>query len=200
MVVRRWSGDPHGGDRRRARRGRRARARRRARRVPARRAAGRPAARLGGGDRHDAAARPRPVRGVPPLPRHELASAAAPRASWPRVAQRAATSRVNVLLALREDALASLDRFKGRVPHLFDNYLRLAHLDARRGARGDRAGRSSSGTADHPRRPGGRRAGARRDGARRGHDRPRSRWAARAAGAAGGRRRRVSRRRSCSSC
>jgi WD40 repeat protein len=35
----------------------------------------------------------------------------------------------NVLLGLREDALASLDRFKGRVPHLFDNYLRLAHLD-----------------------------------------------------------------------
>ena len=36
---------------------------------------------------------------------------------------------VNVLLGLREDALASLDRFKGRVPYLFDNYLRLAHLD-----------------------------------------------------------------------
>ena len=36
----------------------------------------------------------------------------------------------NFLLGLREDALASLDRFKGRVPYLFDNYLRLAHLDA----------------------------------------------------------------------
>jgi Novel STAND NTPase 1 len=35
---------------------------------------------------------------------------------------------VHVLLSIREDALASLDRFKGRVPHLFDNYLRLAHL------------------------------------------------------------------------
>lgn len=35
---------------------------------------------------------------------------------------------VNVLLSIREDALASLDRFEGRVPHLFDNYLRLAHL------------------------------------------------------------------------
>jgi WD40 repeat protein len=35
---------------------------------------------------------------------------------------------VNVLLSLREDALAGLDRFEGRVPHLFDNYLRLAHL------------------------------------------------------------------------
>jgi WD40 repeat protein len=35
---------------------------------------------------------------------------------------------VHVLLSIREDALASLDRFKGRVPHLFDNYLRLVHL------------------------------------------------------------------------
>ena len=35
---------------------------------------------------------------------------------------------VHVLLSIREDALAGLDRFKGRVPHLFDNYLRLAHL------------------------------------------------------------------------
>ncbi|HEY8718861.1 hypothetical protein [Pengzhenrongella sp.] len=36
---------------------------------------------------------------------------------------------VNVLLSIREDALAGLDRFKGRIPHLFDNYLRLAPLD-----------------------------------------------------------------------
>ena len=35
---------------------------------------------------------------------------------------------VHVLLSMREDALAGLDRFKGRVPHLFNNYLRLAHL------------------------------------------------------------------------
>jgi hypothetical protein len=35
---------------------------------------------------------------------------------------------VHVLLSIREDALADLVRFKGRVPHLFDNYLRLAHL------------------------------------------------------------------------
>jgi WD40 repeat protein len=43
---------------------------------------------------------------------------------------------VHVLLAIREDALASLDRFKGRVPRLFGNYLRLAHLsrDAARAA------------------------------------------------------------------
>jgi hypothetical protein len=37
--------------------------------------------------------------------------------------------RVNFLVAIREDALAKLDRFKGRIPNLFDNYLRLEHLD-----------------------------------------------------------------------
>jgi WD40 repeat protein len=35
----------------------------------------------------------------------------------------------NFLISIREDAIARLDRFKGLVPHLFDNYLRLAHLD-----------------------------------------------------------------------
>ncbi len=39
--------------------------------------------------------------------------------------------RVRVLLSLRDDALAKLDRFKGRIPHLFSNYLRLDHLDRR---------------------------------------------------------------------
>lgn len=37
--------------------------------------------------------------------------------------------RVNFLIAIREDALAKLDRFKGRIPRLFDNYLRINHLD-----------------------------------------------------------------------
>ena len=37
--------------------------------------------------------------------------------------------RANFLIALREDALAGLDRFKGRIPRLLDNYLRLRHLD-----------------------------------------------------------------------
>lgn len=37
---------------------------------------------------------------------------------------------VHILLAVREDALAGLDRFKGRIPQLFGNYLRLAHLGA----------------------------------------------------------------------
>ena len=36
---------------------------------------------------------------------------------------------VNVLLSLREDALGRLDRFKGRIPGLYDNYVRLEHLD-----------------------------------------------------------------------
>lgn len=36
---------------------------------------------------------------------------------------------VNFLVAIREDALAHLDAFKGRIPHLFQNYLRVKHLD-----------------------------------------------------------------------
>src|SRR4030095_8062416 len=36
---------------------------------------------------------------------------------------------VNFLVSIREDALAKLDRFKGRIPRLFDNYLRVDHLD-----------------------------------------------------------------------
>ena len=40
-----------------------------------------------------------------------------------------ARSRVNVLLSLREDALAALDRLKGAIPNLFGNVLRLDRLD-----------------------------------------------------------------------
>jgi WD40 repeat protein len=36
--------------------------------------------------------------------------------------------RVNFLLSLREDAIARLDRFKGKIPNLFENYLRIEHL------------------------------------------------------------------------
>jgi WD40 repeat protein len=39
--------------------------------------------------------------------------------------------RVRVLLSVRDDALSKLDRFKGRIPNLFANYLRLDHLDRR---------------------------------------------------------------------
>jgi WD40 repeat protein len=37
--------------------------------------------------------------------------------------------RVNVLLAVRDDALAELDEFTGRIPELFGNLLRLDRLD-----------------------------------------------------------------------
>ena len=35
---------------------------------------------------------------------------------------------VNFLISIREDAVAKLDRFKGRIPDLFTNYLRVEHL------------------------------------------------------------------------
>ncbi len=47
---------------------------------------------------------------------------------FPRVVNRP-DLQVNFLIGIREDALARLDRFKGRVPDLFANYLRLEHLD-----------------------------------------------------------------------
>jgi tetratricopeptide (TPR) repeat protein len=36
---------------------------------------------------------------------------------------------VNFLISIREDSLAKLDRFEGRIPGLFDNYFRIEHLD-----------------------------------------------------------------------
>jgi WD40 repeat protein len=47
---------------------------------------------------------------------------------FPRAVNRA-DLRVSFLIAIREDALAKLDRFKGHLPNLFDNYLRTRHLD-----------------------------------------------------------------------
>ena len=41
--------------------------------------------------------------------------------------------RVNVLLALRDDALAELDEFAGRIPELFSNLIRLDRLDREAG-------------------------------------------------------------------
>jgi WD40 repeat protein len=41
--------------------------------------------------------------------------------------------RVNVLISLREDSLAKLDRFTGRIPSLFSNTLRLDRLDRQSG-------------------------------------------------------------------
>jgi hypothetical protein len=46
---------------------------------------------------------------------------------FPRLVNRQGL-RVNFLVAIREDAVARLDRFKGRIPNLFENYLRLQHL------------------------------------------------------------------------
>jgi WD40 repeat protein len=43
--------------------------------------------------------------------------------------------RANILLSIREDALARLDVFKGRIPYLFDNYLRIDRLDLEAGER-----------------------------------------------------------------
>ncbi len=37
--------------------------------------------------------------------------------------------RVNFLISIREDSLANLDRLKGRIPKLFDNLVRVEHLD-----------------------------------------------------------------------
>lgn len=36
---------------------------------------------------------------------------------------------VSFMISIREDALAKLNRFEGRIPNLFDNYLRVEHLD-----------------------------------------------------------------------
>jgi hypothetical protein len=35
---------------------------------------------------------------------------------------------ISFLISIREDTLAKLDRFEGRIPRLFDNYLRIDHL------------------------------------------------------------------------
>ena len=40
-----------------------------------------------------------------------------------------ADAPVSFLIAIREDSLAKLDRFEGRIPTLFENYLRIEHLD-----------------------------------------------------------------------
>jgi WD40 repeat protein len=45
----------------------------------------------------------------------------------------AGAARVNVLLSLREDALAKLDRFKASIPGILDNYLRLDRLSRESG-------------------------------------------------------------------
>jgi WD40 repeat protein len=43
--------------------------------------------------------------------------------------------RLNVLISLREDAWSQLDRFKGTIPNLFANYVRVPYLDREAGRR-----------------------------------------------------------------
>ena len=104
----------------RARRGDRLRRRHRVERHAAREAR----RRLGGRGRRRLP-HPRPVRGVLPLPRARRAFADELAASC----SASPSLRANFLLGIREDALAKLDAFKGRIPNLFANYLRLDHLD-----------------------------------------------------------------------
>ena len=47
---------------------------------------------------------------------------------FPRVVNRS-DLRVSFLVSMREDSIAKLDFFKGRIPNLFDNYLRIDHLE-----------------------------------------------------------------------
>lgn len=47
---------------------------------------------------------------------------------FPRVVT-AFEARVHFLVSIREDAVAKLDVFEGRIPTLFDNYIRIDHLD-----------------------------------------------------------------------
>ncbi len=48
-------------------------------------------------------------------------------AEFPQAVNRAEL-RANFLLSIRDDSLARLDRFKGRIPNLFDNRLQIDHL------------------------------------------------------------------------
>ena len=121
-------------------------------------------------------------------------------AEFPRIVNDP-TCAVNFLLSIREDAWAKLDRFEGRIPALFANYVRVEHLDR------EAAREAIEGPIEvEPRPAAGERAVRDRAGARRGGDRRRR--PARLALTAGGderrpRKRRAptrSRRRSCSSC
>ena len=48
-------------------------------------------------------------------------------AEFPQAVNRAEL-RANFLLSIRDDSLARLDRFKGRIPNLFENRLQIDHL------------------------------------------------------------------------
>jgi WD40 repeat protein len=54
-------------------------------------------------------------------------------AEWARAVNRQDVD-ANFLVSLREDSLSRLDRFRGRIPKLLTNMLRLKHLDCKAGA------------------------------------------------------------------
>lgn len=58
----------------------------------------------------------------------DTAAAATLAAELPRAINRPGL-RANFLISIRDDGLARLDFFKGHIPNLFDNYLRIEHLD-----------------------------------------------------------------------
>ena len=78
--------------------------------------------------------------------------------------------RVDVLLSIREDALAKLDRFKALIPNILGNYLRLDRLDRRAGERAIVGPLERLPSLGGPKRDD--RAAARRTSARRGRRRP----------------------------
>ncbi len=88
-------------------------------------------------DRRRPADHPRSVRGVLPLPRTDGRRRARSRSSS-RARSTGRDLRVSFLVSMREDSIAKLDFFKGRIPNLFDNYLRIDHLEREPGARRDR--------------------------------------------------------------
>ena len=71
------------------------------------------------------AADPRPVRGVLPLPPGRRGRFADELARPPASRARGSTCSSSI----REDALAQLDEFEDAIPGVFDNTLRLEHLD-----------------------------------------------------------------------
>ena len=70
-----------------------------------------------------------------PVPDHRSARGALPLPAGPTLRLRGGSRSSSPaaprqrLVGMREDALAKLDFFKGRIPDLFSNYLRLDHLD-----------------------------------------------------------------------
>ncbi len=120
-----WAGEPLAGSR-----GGHAGGGRRSARAGARRCSGRPDRPVRGLERRArrrALPAHRPARGALPVPPGKRGAAGFVDL-LPQLVLRPGL-RVNVLLGIRDDALAQLDVFKERIPGLFMNSLRLEHLD-----------------------------------------------------------------------